>query len=289
MLNDTYAYVRARWVILVSIVGMVAPIFVCALLFPSWRNGLNSSLQPLENAVFGVVSYGLAGVLLWLIWGRNLGRERIFGSFPNAREVWILLSLGIPNVGLSIVGMNLLFLPLSYVAPGVVSWWLLEPEPPDFICGFSLDAILVNGIQGVQTALVVPIVEEVVFRGFVLHRWCDKYGVKRGIVQASILFSMLHKELLGNFVGSVIVSVLCLRTKSLVGPILIHVGNNLVVVLMILSVWLIGGDVEGFSDASTLKEFRSDWWYGAIGAVISVPWLYWFVKTRLVESNAKLK
>ena len=217
MLNDTYAYVRARWVILVSIVGMVAPIFVCALLFPSWRNGLNSSLQPLENAVFGVVSYGFTGVLLWLIWGRNLGWGRIFGSFPNAREVWILLSLGIPNVGLSIVGMNLVFLPLSYVAPGVVSWWLLEPEPPDFICGFSLGAILVNGIQGVQTALVVPIVEEVVFRGFVLHRWCDKYGVKRGIVQASILFSILHKELLGNFVGSVIVSVFCLRTKSLVG------------------------------------------------------------------------
>jgi membrane protease YdiL (CAAX protease family) len=178
-----------------------------------------------------------------------------------------------------------LFLPLSYVAPGVVSWWLLEAEPPDFIGGFSLDAILVNSTKAFTIALLVPIVEEIVFRGFILHRWCEKYGEKRGIVQASILFSMLHAELLGNFVGSVIMSVLCLRTKSLVGPILIHIGNNFVVVFVILCVWFMGGDVEGFSGASTIEEFRSGWWYGAIGAVISVPWLYWFVKTRLLHSN----
>ncbi len=110
MLNYTYGYVRARWVILVSIVGLVAPIFVF---------DLN---QPLENAVCGVVSYGLIGFLIWLIWGQNLGRKGILGSSPNRQEAWIYLSLGIPNVGLHFVGVCLLFLPLSYVAPGVVSW-----------------------------------------------------------------------------------------------------------------------------------------------------------------------
>ena len=273
MLNETYAYVRARWVILVLFVGVVAPIFVF---------DLN---QPLENAVFGVVAYSLIGFLIWLIWGQNLGRKEIFGSSPSNREAWIYLSLGIPSVALHYVGLYLLFLPLSYVAPGVVSWWLLEAEPPEFISGFSLDATLVNGIQSCQTAVLVPIVEEIVFRGFILHRWRDKYGENRGIVQASILFSVLHAELLGNIVISVIVCILCLRTKSLVGPILVHIGNNLVVVLVILCVWFMGGDVEVFWDASTIQEFRSDWWYGAIGALIGVPWLYWFVKTRLLESN----
>lgn len=273
MLKDTYAYVRARWVILVFILGPVAPMLVF---------DLN---QPLENAVIDVISSGLIGFLLWLIWGQNLRNNEIFGSFPSKREACVYLSLGIPWAGVSLVGMYLLFLPLSYVAPETVSGWLLEAEPPDFIDGVSLDAILVNSIQGFQTALLVPIVEEIVFRGFILHRWCDKYGEKRGIVQASILFSILHVELLGNFVGSVIVSFLCLRTKSLVGPILIHIGNNLAIVLVILLVWFLGGDVEGFWDATPVEEFQFDWWHGAIAAVISVPWFYWFVKTRLLASN----
>lgn len=273
MLNDTYAYVRARWVILVSIIGFVAPAFVFDL------------DQPLESAVFDVVSNGLIGFLIWLIWGQNLGRNEIFGSPPSKREAWVYLSLGIPWAGASLVGMYLLFLPLSYVAPGSVSSWLLEAETPDVIEGFSLVAILTNGIQVFVMVLLVPIVEEIVFRGFILHRWCDKYGEKRGIVQASILFGILHTEILGGIVGSVIMSILCLRTNSLVGPILIHIGNNFVIVLMILFVWFLEGDVEGFWDATPVEEFQFGWWYGAIGAVISVPWFYWFVKTRLLRSN----
>lgn len=274
MLDDTYAHVRVRWVILVSIVGLVAPIFVF---------DLN---QPLENAVYYLISYGLIGFLIWQIWGQNLGDREILGASPNGREAWIYLSLGIPNIGLHYLGTYLLFLPLSYVAPGGVSSWLLDAETPDVIEGFSLIAISANGIQVFVTVLLAPIVEEIVFRGFILHRWCDKYGEKRGIVQASILFSMLHAEFLGNFVGSVIMSVLCLRTKSLVGPILIHISNNFLWALVIMLVWLMGGNVEGTWDGSTIREFQSDWWYGAIGAVISVPWLYWFVKTRLLESSA---
>ena len=273
MLNDTYAYVRARWVILVFILGPVAPMLVF---------DLN---QPLENAIFEIVSYGLIGFLIWQIWGQNLGDSEIIGASPITREAWIYLSLGIPSIGLHYLGTYLLFMPLSFVAPEGVSSWLLEAETPDVIEGFSLVAILANIIQVFVTVLLVPIVEEIVFRGFILHRWCDKYGEKRGIVQASILFSMLHAELLGNFVWSAIMSILCLRTKSLVGPILIHISNNFLWASVVMLVWIIGGNVEGFWDGSTIKEFQSDWWYGAIGAVISVPWFYWFVKTRLLRSN----
>ena len=82
-----------------------------------------------------------------------------------------------------------------------------------------------------------------------------------------------------------IVSVLCLRTNSLVGPILIHIGNNFVIALVVLLFWLMGGDVEAFLAASTIETFQSTWWLAPIGAVIGVPWLYWFVKTRLLDSD----
>lgn len=273
MLNDTYAFVRARWVILVSIIGFVAPIFVF---------DLN---QPLENSVYYLVSYSLIGLLLWWFRGRNLESNDFFGTVPNEEEAWICLMLGAPSVCAHIAGEYLLFVPLSFVVPQFVSWWLFETSTTLFDMSFTREAVLVNGLMAFNLVILVPIVEEIVFRGFILHRWCDKYGVKRGIVQTSILFSLLHVEFLGNFVGSVIVSVLCLRTNSLVGPILIHIGNNLAIVIMILFVWLLGGDVESIWDATPVQEFQLDWWYGAIAAVTSVPWFYWFVKTRLLESN----
>ena len=119
MLDDTYAYVRARWVILVWIVGLAAPVLVWLLLFPCWRYAPNSSIQPLENAVLTVAIYGLIGAQLWLIWGQNLGRKEIFGSSPSNREAWIYVSLGIPWVGASLVGIDLLYLPFVVRGPWV--------------------------------------------------------------------------------------------------------------------------------------------------------------------------
>ena len=274
MLNDTYAYVRARWVILLSIIGFVAPAFIF---------DLN---QPLENAAYCLVSYSLIGVLLWWIWGRNVESKYILGAVPNEEEAWICLMLGTPWVCAHFVGKYLLFLPLSYVIPQFVSWWLFEISATFFDTSFTLKAIFVNGLMAFNLVILVPIVEEIVFRGFILHRWCDKYGEKRGVVLSSILFSIMHQDILGNFVVSVILSVFCLHRKSLVGPILIHTGNNLIVVIVALFVWVAGGDIVGPLAASTIEEFRSGWWFGACSAVISVPWLYWFVKTRLVRSNA---
>ena len=143
-----------------------------------------------------------------------------------------------------------------------------------------------NGLMAFNLVILVPIVEEIVFRGFILHRWCDKFGAKRGVVLSSILFSIIHRDILGNLVVSVIVSVFCLQGKSLVGSILIHASNNLMVVIVVLFVWVVGGEVVGPLAASTVEEFRSGWWFGAFTAVISVPWFYWFVKTRLLTTNA---
>lgn len=274
MLNNTYAYVRARWVILVSIIGFVAPAFVF---------DLN---QPLEKAVYYLVSYSLIGLLLWWIWGRNLESKDVFGTVPNGEEAWICLMLGTPSVCAHFAGKYLLFVPLSFVVPQFVSWWLFETSTTLFDMSFTREAILVNGLMAFNLVILVPIVEEIVFRGFLLHRWCEKFGEKRGVVLSSMLFSIIHKDILGNLVVSVIVSVFCLHRKSLVGPILIHAGNNLMVVIVVLFVWVVGGEVVGPLAASTVEEFRSGWWFGAFTAVVSVPWLYWFVKTRLLESNA---
>lgn len=284
MLSEIYAHVRVRRVILVGSLGLIATLLVGRMLWPDlYISGLNE--PGLELAVLELTLYGFPGLLIWRFCGRNWGVKEIFGPWPNRRERWVYLTLGIPMIGVGVLGQYLLFGPLSYVAPTFVSEWHLDTPPATFIETYSLEAILVNGLVVLNTALVVPIVEEIVFRGFILHRWCDKYGETKGIVLSSILFSLLHSDILGTFVGAVVVSVLCLHTESLVGPVLIHVGNNSVIMLVVLLFWLVGGDMAELLAPQTIAEFRSTWWLAPIGAIIGIPWLYWFVKTRLLESN----
>ena len=286
MLNNTYAYVRARWVILIWITSEVFVELLGRALWPDWRT---SDLKPdtLRREVFRMTSYGFTCFLLWFIWGHNLSLKKIFGTLPNHREAWIYLSLSIPTLGLHYVGTYLLYLPLSYVVPAFVAWRLPRVKSPAYIGTDWVNLISANHLKDFGTVVVAPIVEEIIFRGYILHRWCLKYGEKRAVVQSSILFGILHTEILGKIVSSVIKSVLCLRTKSLVGPIFMHMSYNLLVVLAVEFVLQYVVGIKGIWVwvASTVEEFQSGWWLGVIGGVISVPWLYWFVKTRLLESN----
>ena len=285
MLSEIYAHVRVRRVVLVGILGLIATLLFGWMLWPDLY--LSEFREPgIELALLELTLYGFTGLLIWHFCGQNCEIRKMFGPWPNRREVWIYLTLGIPMIGIGVLGRYLLFGPLSYVAPTFVSEWYLDTPPAIFMGTYSLEAILVNGLAVLHTALLVPIVEEIVVRGFILHRWCDKYSETKGIVLSSILFSVLHSEILGNFVGAVIVSVLCLCTKSLVGPILIHIGNNSAIMLVVVVFWLMGGDMAELLASSTLEEFRSTWWLAPIGAAVGIPWLYWFVKTRLLESNS---
>ena len=216
MLSEIYAHVRVRRVVLVAILGLIATLLFGLMLWPDLY--LSEFEEPgLALALFELILYGFTGLLIWHFCGRKCAIKEMFGPWPNQREAWIYLTLGIPMISIGLLGQYLLFGPLSYVAPAFVSEWFLDTSPAPFMGAYSLEAILVNGLVVLNTALVVPIVEEIVFRGFILHRWCEKYGKKKGIVLSSMVFSVLHSEILGNFTGAVIVSVLCLRTHSLGG------------------------------------------------------------------------
>lgn len=92
---------------------------------------------------------------------------------------------------------------------------------------------------------VVPTLEELIFRGF-LQSWLRKYlGVPSAIALTSILFASVHYsssqginnlELLSSlFVLSCFLGYLYERQKTLLAPIGLHSGFNLMSVLMILS------------------------------------------------------
>ena len=89
---------------------------------------------------------------------------------------------------------------------------------------------------------------------------------------SSIAFATLHVEIVGAIVFGIVLSLIYVKTKSLIGPIIAHVSNNAIVFLVVI--------LEGivYDDISELDEFRAYWWLAALGAAVGVPWLVWICK-----------
>jgi membrane protease YdiL (CAAX protease family) len=137
------------------------------------------------------------------------------------------------------------FLILLPVIPVLLLLNELVYEMTERILGqFPLDEILKEIItenpllMGINTGVVAPIGEEVFFRGFVYTGLRRKYGVRNGILLSSLFFGLTHGipwQIPYAFAAGVILAAVYEKTGSLYSPILIHIINNSLAVIGIIS------------------------------------------------------
>lgn len=81
-------------------------------------------------------------------------------------------------------------------------------------------------------SIIGPVAEEFIFRGVLLKRMIKKTSMWSGILISSILFGILHPDIFGALVFGIVASLLYLKTNNLFIPILFHIINNSIVVLL---------------------------------------------------------
>ena len=226
------------------------------------------SSRPLR--VVGLLIY-LTGALVLLVRARRarLDWHRLFGSRGIPREFVPLLTVVIPVVMITIGAAIAVFIPLSYVAPDFVERTLL-------VAGALFEARTISEWLEVVvlTVLVAPIVEELFFRGFLLHRWARRWGTPTAVVASSALFAALHGEWIGHFLFGVVMAALYLRTRQLWMPIAAHAINNGIVALITLVDLLQHTPAE----STSLAELRSQWPLGFVALIAGVVTLRWYLK-----------
>ncbi|WP_051189097.1 CPBP family intramembrane glutamic endopeptidase [Halalkalibacillus halophilus] len=75
--------------------------------------------------------------------------------------------------------------------------------------------------------IVAPILEEFLFRGYLLGRLTKKYSIGTGIIVSSVIFGLLHGvQFIGATVFGIVMCIWFIYTKSLIVPIIIHFINN---------------------------------------------------------------
>ncbi|MBT9314032.1 CPBP family intramembrane glutamic endopeptidase [Leptothoe spongobia] len=109
---------------------------------------------------------------------------------------------------------------LSHVSPGYVENYFESTQTftniPELILFFC------------TTIILAPLLEEFIFRGVIFQKWGLRWGVTRGLVASSLLFSVIHIrfDIIPIFLGGLFLALLYMRTSSLVAPMLCHALYN---------------------------------------------------------------
>lgn len=81
--------------------------------------------------------------------------------------------------------------------------------------------------------ILAPLMEELFFRGILFQRLSYKWGVTNGVILSSFFFAVLHGfDFIGAFVFAVVLCLVYVKSKSLVLPFLIHLGNNAIALFL---------------------------------------------------------
>ena len=184
----------------------------------------------------------------------------------------------------SMAAMYLLFYPLSYVVPDFVTWWLIDLPP--FIYEVENSYPFIPNLLSFLTLVVLaPVIEEFMFRGLLLHRWTQKWGLYKAVLFSSLLFGVMHPDVIGAFAFGIAMCVLYLKTQTLWVPILCHALTNFAVWLIDVGYRMALGDE--YSDYS-LEQFQDELYIGVACGVIVLFWFNSYMKTPQKKLGWKL-
>ena len=164
------------------------------------------------------------------------------------------------------------FLPLSYVAPDLVHTWLFEDGFVLILTSgdhYRLTNILMLTVSG----LLGPVVEELFFRGLLLPAWSVRVGQNWAVVLSSLVFALLHVDIVGGFIFGVVLGFTFLRTRGLWLPVMIHVANNTLLWLVSAASLTAGGNEE-----ASIRYLQESWWIGVAGLVVGLPLLVLMIR-----------
>lgn len=162
-----------------------------------------------------------------ILFRSGLSYKLLFGSCPKFSTFRRYIFWVIPLFIFSIVFFYLQYFPLHYLAPEIADWWFVDSSP-SFVPPDRQEDLITNVFDVVTIVLIAPIVEEFFVRGILLTRWSIKWGTPKAIVISSFFFGILHTNILDAFFFGYVMSILYIRTKSLLIPISIHMANNLI-------------------------------------------------------------
>lgn len=189
--------------------------------------------HPVKKVVLGVGS-----TLFILIYGFIRSKSPLFTVFPVKFFNPLVI---LPIITFLWAAHNLLEIPSALLDKYI-------PPPPWF---WELFNRIFEGDYGwigafLKVAVVAPVVEELIFRGLILHGFRKNYSGFTAVVMSALLFALFHLnpwQFPATFLLGLLLGWIMLRTNSIILAIIGHSINN-ILVLMDITYWQ---EIQSFS------------------------------------------
>ena len=234
---NPFQTMRARYFLIV---------FALLILIARSSNELLESTFHIQNSSFINMLIFYILPIIWLFYGYRKHRVS-FSLFINRNETFNLVQVLYIAIMLCMFSYGYLILYMYSFA------WIT----PDFIMNALHEPIIDSTggyvYQFIKVVFIAPIIGEFVFRGFLLQRFAAKWGTSIAMIAVALLFAILHVDFLGAAVFSIVLSIVYIRTKSLLMPIAIHMLNN---TFVLCASFLVSREkIMSFADFSNYTTF----------------------------------
>lgn len=270
--HNPFGILKSRRLIVVIWISVSAfyALRVLYALLGIWQIIPSAQEDPITTPLLTIAIFTIA--LFWVKRQRGLNVRYLLGTnrpkFSVFYGIMLVLSLLLFSLGIS----SFIFYLLSLSYPGYVSQ-LLEASNNLLDNTQSAFPQLYQALMLFLLLIYAPVVEELVFRGFLLQRWGIKWGVRRGLIASSVLFGVLHiNNPIGLTLFGLVMGLLYLRSQSLWVPIVCHSLNNLGAVGID---WLSKAAAGG--QTSTVSDIQEVGWMSLVLVAVSLPLLGWFI------------
>lgn len=254
-----------------------------AMLAPAMGLSVEAVVSDLNPVLSPLLWYG--NLLLWMAWlGRRNGLPLgpLLGAFPPAHPWFRLIAWVLAMLGFSWGGFILSMSALALAAPQSVESILQQINGQGTMVP-SQGAVGVRLLSVLTLVVAAPIVEELLFRGFLLQRWAVKWGIRPAILVSSILFGLLHVNPIGLTMFGLMMAVIYIRSRQLWVTILAHSFNNAIAVLL----GALGNESSsGAAAVLTLQILQDAWVIGVILVGITLPSLMFYLYQNWPASQA---
>ena len=109
--------------------------------------------------------------------------SRVTGRYLQRRDLPLILLIVTLTFCASMAINTIAFVPISYLFPDFVAWWLVWCyQPVVYLTANGTLPMGANVLGFISIVVLGPVLEEFLFRGYLLHRWSKKWGLWTGVL-----------------------------------------------------------------------------------------------------------
>lgn len=188
----------------------------------SFREAIKNEDTLVTSILSGVTVLTEVGLMIWL-----LKKYKLKISDLGIRKFLVLKAIGyiLGGIVLFLLLVSIAFVLVVMIAPSI------DPNQSQDV-GFEFGKIGWGlWVSFAFTVIVIPIIEELYFRGIIFPAITKRFGWIIGIAGSSMVFAVLHGQynvMIYTFILGCVLCVMYIRLKSILPGIIFHIINNAV-------------------------------------------------------------